>query len=161
MKHNILMLFAISICTNLHNTCMERQISPCGRVDDCMVILFMAEPNFQEEINQHQFSESTPLIFSFSCPKSLAFSKQPSPKVKYACLQLSSDVFYRISQKEMGKCIKISNPLNQHPNAIDKHTYWEPILDSEDVMLSTEFHEKKDLLAMIEKLEKSNNNVRL
>jgi len=59
---------------------------------------------------------------------------------------LSDQVFERINKITTQEiAIKINNPFNQHPNAIDEYSYWVPTSNSNTITVTSLFYDKKIL----------------
>jgi len=60
---------------------------------------------------------------------------------------LSDQVFDKINKVTTQEItIKINNPLNLHPNAIDEYSHWMPTKNSDTITITSLFYNKKTLI---------------
>jgi hypothetical protein len=111
-------------------------------------------------IRNHRF-----IIPKSTSSKPSRYIMVPNPySITYRCSRddnsiLSKQIFNKIDTINSQKIIfEIKNQHNEYSKNIDKCTQWEPIKNSNNIEVTTTFHNKKELVTTLNTLHKMNSH---
>lgn len=144
---------SIMLSVSCNSLCMENN-GLIGTIDQLMLANSLLKQRstlqrgykaIKKDINKHEFKLKEWTSGTYICIDNPYCITHNCSKDDNSAL--SDQVFERINKiKTQEITVKVNNPLNQHPNAIDEYSYWVPTNDSNTIIITSLFYNKKILI---------------